>query len=623
MPVSLSNSKDIVANNISVVKGNTFVDVLGTIDDVKGLAPETLNTLEKLANALNNDSNYFQTVSGAISNKADAATTYTKTDVDTALALKANQSAVADALAIKADQNSLDTTNAALTGVTLLAELDEKQDTLTAGSVQGGFPIMQDGIVRALKAISPAWLAVDVNHLEFGIDLNSYATNAAVALKADQATTYTKTEVDTQFSNFIDSAPDALNTLKELANALGDDANYARTVLTQLATKANTTYVETQVATLNNAIAGKMDSFGVAPGSASSLIEGQLTLLPSALESIASAPAGNARSIFNFLPFTSGTNTSADLRMPLAVKNSSGAQVVVFNELGLGVTGAMEATSKIKSAGIQTTDGEIDMDTTAAVFNVNVGVGGVLDVSNSITCSSITSTNGLGTSGSISCGPLAAGSMSTSGGIVCNSITFNSDQNGLRTTSDIPVSIFNTTGSMVAQFRDDYTTTLNGNTYVTDNLYVSGECHASQYLRSNTGVATNTIIGNGANEITIADNLVVTGDLTVQGSINYNPFWVSSRVNGSTLQVLKSNGKYGFTVTRPADFPTGVYGIAFDTPAPDANYVISLAQIGNGNIKVWEATLYGGPPTTTRFHVVTYNTSWQLVNYEFYFSVFV
>ena len=82
MPVSLSNSKDIVANSISLIRGNRLINVLETIDAVQGLAPETLNSLEKLASALNNDSNYFQTVSGAISNKADAATTYTKTEVD-------------------------------------------------------------------------------------------------------------------------------------------------------------------------------------------------------------------------------------------------------------------------------------------------------------------------------------------------------------------------------------------------------------------------------------------------------------------------------------------------------------------------------------------------------------
>ena len=51
--------------------------------------------------------------------------------------------------------------------------------------------------------------------------------------------TYTKLEVNTQFSNLINSAPDALNTLKELPDALNNDANYAVTVQNQLNNKAN------------------------------------------------------------------------------------------------------------------------------------------------------------------------------------------------------------------------------------------------------------------------------------------------------------------------------------------------------------------------------------------------
>ena len=57
--------------------------------------------------------------------------------------------------------------------------------------------------------------------------------------KANQSTTYTKAEVDTQLSNLIDSAPDVLNTLNELADALNDDANYATTIQNQFATKQN------------------------------------------------------------------------------------------------------------------------------------------------------------------------------------------------------------------------------------------------------------------------------------------------------------------------------------------------------------------------------------------------
>ena len=50
---------------------------------------------------------------------------------------------------------------------------------------------------------------------------------------------YSKAAVDQTFANLIDSAPAALNTLKELALALNNDDNYAATVQTQLLNKAD------------------------------------------------------------------------------------------------------------------------------------------------------------------------------------------------------------------------------------------------------------------------------------------------------------------------------------------------------------------------------------------------
>ena len=60
---------------------------------------------------------------------------------------------------------------------------------------------------------------------------------------------YSKAEVDQTFANLIDSAPVALNTLKELASALNNDTNYAATVQTQLSNKADKADTYTKTAT--------------------------------------------------------------------------------------------------------------------------------------------------------------------------------------------------------------------------------------------------------------------------------------------------------------------------------------------------------------------------------------
>lgn len=45
---------------------------------------------------------------------------------------------------------------------------------------------------------------------------------------------YTKDYVNTKVADMVDSAPETLNTLNELAAALGDDPNFATTVATQI-----------------------------------------------------------------------------------------------------------------------------------------------------------------------------------------------------------------------------------------------------------------------------------------------------------------------------------------------------------------------------------------------------
>ena len=72
MPISLNNSKDIVANSVSIIQGNRTIDLVETIDAVQGFAPSTLNSLEKLAKAMNDDPNFFTELSNAINTKQKA-----------------------------------------------------------------------------------------------------------------------------------------------------------------------------------------------------------------------------------------------------------------------------------------------------------------------------------------------------------------------------------------------------------------------------------------------------------------------------------------------------------------------------------------------------------------------
>jgi hypothetical protein len=59
-------------------------------------------------------------------------------------------------------------------------------------------------------------------------------------------------KVSAKFAELIDSAPNTLDTLNELAQALGNDPNFATTVVEQLGLKANKTDLPTKVSQLQN-----------------------------------------------------------------------------------------------------------------------------------------------------------------------------------------------------------------------------------------------------------------------------------------------------------------------------------------------------------------------------------
>lgn len=149
------------------------------------------------------------------------------------------------------------------------AKLNEEQDNI------------QDMDITALKnAVAELKTSkLDVTTHNSFVKESNDAHNSILLSKADKATTlsgygitnaYTKTETDkaisTKVAEIIDSAPEALNTLNELAAALDNDPNFAATISTQIGTKANSSDVYTTTQTdqaISSAIASKVTSTDV------------------------------------------------------------------------------------------------------------------------------------------------------------------------------------------------------------------------------------------------------------------------------------------------------------------------------------------------------------------------
>lgn len=74
-----------------------------------------------------------------------------------------------------------------------------------------------------------------------------------LALKANKTEAMTPEQVELRIEAIVGSAPDALDTLVELAEALNNDPDFASTVTTQLAAKATKAELENALSQLTDA----------------------------------------------------------------------------------------------------------------------------------------------------------------------------------------------------------------------------------------------------------------------------------------------------------------------------------------------------------------------------------
>ena len=93
--------------------------------------------------------------------------------------------------------------------------------------------VARNGIIAKADSSITGTLAVSGNISSGGNTVATQAWVTATALSGFATESY----VTTAISNLVDAAPGTLNTLNELAAALGDDPNFATTVTNSIAAK--------------------------------------------------------------------------------------------------------------------------------------------------------------------------------------------------------------------------------------------------------------------------------------------------------------------------------------------------------------------------------------------------
>ena len=131
---------------------------------------------------------------------------------------------------------SQDAINSALVvGLHLTKTYDDAANTITIASTLTNV----DNTSDANKPISTATASALALKAPLAIPSLTGIPTAPTALSSVNTTQIATTEfVQTAISSLVNSAPEALNTLKELSDALGADSNYATTISTALGLKA-------------------------------------------------------------------------------------------------------------------------------------------------------------------------------------------------------------------------------------------------------------------------------------------------------------------------------------------------------------------------------------------------
>ncbi len=212
-----------IQNKPTIPSGNQIIDWTadqGSTEIHSGNYINTTYTVGDGGLTQNNFTNALKTKLDGIETSADV------TDVTNVTAAGALMDSEVTNLA---DVKAFDTTDYATAAQGALA--DSAQQPPSEGAFANGDKTKLDGIEASADVTDTT------NVTAAGALMDSELTDLAGVKAVTISDLATETYVDTAVSNLVDSSPATLNTLNELADALGDDANFSTTVTNSIATK--------------------------------------------------------------------------------------------------------------------------------------------------------------------------------------------------------------------------------------------------------------------------------------------------------------------------------------------------------------------------------------------------
>jgi len=135
--------------------------------------------------------------------------------------------------------------HAVFTGAVGEVTVDTTKDTAVVhdGSTIGGFPLARESVLSAHTSATG-----NVHGITFAQVNSKPTTLSGYGITDADTSAQVTTKINNAVAALVDASPAALDTLNELAAALGDDPNFATTTATAIGLKADTSYVNTQLA---------------------------------------------------------------------------------------------------------------------------------------------------------------------------------------------------------------------------------------------------------------------------------------------------------------------------------------------------------------------------------------